>query len=737
MDEQEQHGWKVEKRLALKVRLRRLKNADERLENRFWYLLYRLGYAELNQSRDFQITIERHGAKAHLKQIDVFAKDDETVIVAECKASGSPRKRSLQKDIEEFGALKGSLAASIKKHYGPQHKPKILWMFVTENIIWSAPDKERAAGQNIRIVTERELRYYLQVAEHLGAAGRYQFLAEYLKNQPIPGLGKRVVPAIRGKLGGRRFYSFVTTPRTLLKIAFVNHRSLNDPDGLPSYQRLVNRTRMRQIGRFIQGGGFFPTNILINFSRQVQFDIVKHEPDADVTYGQLHLPDRYQSAWVIDGQHRLYGFANLPAQYLDSNLFVVAFEELPRQDEANLFVTINHEQRSVPKTLLDDLQGELKWGSTVPGERVGAIAARLIGLLNADVGEPFYGRVTQQGIPATSRTCLTVPALKDGLRKSGLIGRPILRDQQLDLGPFSGSTDLETLERARSGVNALFGMVRENNPTQWELGRDGVVCTNVAIQAFFMLFASLVSYMEANKGMDARELDAAEVVSEIEEYLEPVLKFLTATPEPSLRSFFTVQFGSGGPPEYYYRLCSLVKGSFSDFTPDGYQKWEAEQSDDKIRYADLKLKDMNIRVQAYIFDTFKLLYGRERDAYWHKGIADKTIKGNAYQKSLDDDDDVRLPLENYLDVVEYKRIVENKQHWPIFKAVFDIPLPGQKGLSKNLGWMERFNELRRISAHATRERSYRFEDFDFIDFVHDEFVRRSAATPPSMVGSGA
>lgn len=729
VENHEKNGWIVEKQLSLKVRLRRAKNPDERLENRFWYLLYRLGYAELNQGRDFQITIERPGAKALTKQIDVFAKDDETVIVAECKASSSPRKRSLQKDVEEFGSLKGPIAAAVKRHYGPHHKPKILWMFVTENIIWSGPDKERAAGQNIRIITERELRYYQQVAEHLGSAGRYQFLAEYLKNQAIPGLGNRVVPAIRGKLGGRRFYSFVTTPRLLLKIAFVNHRSLNDPDGLPSYQRLVSRTRMRQIGRFIQDGGFFPTNILLNFSNKVRFDVVKHEEEADVTYGQLYLPDRYQSAWVIDGQHRLYGFANLSSKHLDSNIFVVAFEQLPRQDEANLFVTINHEQKSVPKTLLDDLQGELKWGSDVPAERVGAIAARLIGLMNSDVGEAFYGRITQQGIPATSRTCLTVPAIKDGLRRSGLIGRPILRDQQLDLGPLSGSSDVETLERARCALNTVFGMIRDNNPVQWALGRDGVICSNVAIQAFLMLVASVIKYMEANKALDAREMEASELVMEIEEYLEPVLKFIASSSESILQSRFKVQFGSGGPPEYYFRLASLVKSAFSDFTPDGYETWEAEQSDDRIRAADQKLKEMKMNVQAYIFDTFKAIYGPVRDAYFHKGVVDKSIKAKAYEKSLDDDDESRLPLENYLDVIEYKKIVENKQHWSLFKAVFDIPLPGQKGYSKNLTWMERFNELRRISAHATRERSYKMEDFDFIDFMYDTFLQKSAAIP--------
>src|SRR5205823_7940704 len=112
---------------------------------------------------------------------------------------------------------------------------------------WSTTDKQRALSENIQIITERELRYYAQIADHLRRAARYQFLAEFLKDQPIPELKGKTVPATKGKLGGKTFYCFVTTPRHLLKISFVNHRSLNDPEGAPTYQRLVSRSRMRDI----------------------------------------------------------------------------------------------------------------------------------------------------------------------------------------------------------------------------------------------------------------------------------------------------------------------------------------------------------------------------------------------------------------------------------------------------------------------------------------------------------
>lgn len=98
-------------------------------------------------------------------------------------------------------------------------------------------------------------------------------MAEFLKDQQIPELANRKVE--RSKAGRRKpFFCFVTTPRHLLKISFVNHRSLNDPEGAPTYQRLVSRSRMRDIGDFIKVGGYFPNNLIINFTRNVRFEKV-------------------------------------------------------------------------------------------------------------------------------------------------------------------------------------------------------------------------------------------------------------------------------------------------------------------------------------------------------------------------------------------------------------------------------------------------------------------------------
>jgi DGQHR domain-containing protein len=438
---------------------------------------------------------------------------------------------------------------------------------------------------------------------------------------------------------------------------------------------------------------------LLNFTRAVRFDQIARDDVADVSYGNLYLPDRYRSVWVIDGQHRLYGFSPVEDKFLDQNIIAVAFERMHTTEEAQLFVTINHEQKSVPKHLLEDLEGELRWGSKIPSERVGAICSRLINVLNSDVGLPFHNRVTQQGITSTNKTCLTIPALKDALRRSGLVGRAVMNNSVYELGPLCGATDIQTLEKARSALNSYFEQVRDANLGQWEKGREGFLSTNVGVQAHMLFLAALIRYWEVNAATNAKEMEAEEVILELEEFLQPVLDFLSQASDATMEATFKVVFGTGGPREYFFKLCRIVKERFADFEPEGMKEWEAEQSDENISAADRRIKEIVIAMQKRIFATFRALYGEKNDAYWHKGISDKNMKAEAYRRSLEYEDEDRLPLENYLDVIDFKKIVENKQNWPLFKNVFDIPEPGDKGRAKNLKGMERINELRRISAH--------------------------------------
>jgi len=713
-------GWEWDRKLKKTIRIKQEKSTDEQLENEVWCFFYKMGYPEMNEGRHFKVRYDRRGKIIDEKQIDVYAKDDETVVFVECKASEKLKQRRLAEDIDAFANKKSYFAKTIAKYYGPDFNPKILWLFVTKNIRWSRIDKERAEAENIQVITDREFRYFDTVVNHLGPAAKYQFLAEFLKGKKIPALKNTFVPAIRGKLGGKHVYCFVTTPKQLLKIAFVNHRALDDPEGYPTYQRLIDKSRRKKIALYLENGGFFPTNFLVNFSEKVLFKPQFKDKANDIHYGQLYLPDKYKSAWVIDGQHRLYGFSGLSDKFLRQNIMVLAFEKLPRTEEANLFVTINAEQKPVPRSLLDDLEGDLKWGADRPTERIGAISSRLVKILNADLGEPFYNRVTAQGIRITDQTSLTVPEIKDGIKKAGLVGRSIMKHKVYEPGPLCEADDDGTLKRARISLNLYFSIIKEANPERWEKGKAGYLCTNPGIRGYLTLLASLITFIEEKNKIDAKQLDPVDLIGEIEDYLKPILLYVEIADDSEFEEIFKVKYGSGGPVQYYFKLVGLINEEIHEFSPEGYEDYIQSQSEEKINQADSIVKELQTIIPAYIFDKFRELYGKED--YLEVGVPNVDMRTAAWNKQQKEDKSIRSPkMETYFQFIELKKIVEMKKNWHLFKDVFNIPIPEKKGLNKHTAWMDRINEIRRVSAHGFG-RSYTLKDFKFLDWIYKKFT---------------
>lgn len=714
-------GWTVEKLDTKRVKAKRRKPIDERLENRFWTSIYRLGYSVLNTGRGFKVLVSKRGEPALYKQIDVFAKDDETVIVAECKACEEPRKRNLQKDLNEFIALKGAIAASIRKYFGNNFKPKIIWFFVTENVIWSKPDLERARQGRIQVMRESEYRYFSQIIDYLGPAARPQFLAEYLSGVSIPEMENITTPAIRGTLGGNKFYAFVATPEQLLKIAFVNHRALNDPEGAPTYQRLIQKARLKQISKFLGNGGFFPNSILINFKEKVRFDSQVKTGEWPVQFGMIYLPSKYKSAWIVDGQHRLYAFSELEEERKKEHLVVIAFERLPEEKEANLFVTINHEQKRVPKNLLDELEGELKWGSNVPKERIGAIASRLIALINADNASPFYGRVATPGIKQSEETCLTVPEFKIGILATDLLGSELFKGKQYQLGPLCGENDKATLDKAADAFNSYFDLLKTANPDRWAKGKQGYLCSNISVGGHIRLLSALIDYVADKTKQDMLQLEGSEVVGQVHPYLTTVIAFVRDASDDEFAARFKPSFGSGGMVKQFFRLCEQVSKIAPDFSPTGFSEWLKSTNEDDAKYADDAVK----RLQTAVHDAAMVILKKEYGSDIEKGVPNDQILTKAYGRQLEDKrKNEEKPIDAYFDLMDFKEIIEHKKNWSLFRDVFDIPLQGDKGLAKNLKWLVQLNSLRRISAHPGVDRQYKPSDIEFLKWLDAELSQR-------------
>jgi len=184
------------------------------------------------------------------------------------------------------------------------------------------------------------------------------------------------IEAVELEQQGKKMYVFTTDGQTLFDMSTVSRREENKETG---YQRNLREARARSIASYLDAQqGLIPNNFIINFEPSV----VYHD-------GQLVIPPDPDIAWVIDGQHRLYG---LHLAQTDLPVSVLAFIGLSVQDQAALFIKINRTQKGVPSSLylvLLPLIGD--------EESLERKVRDLVSLLNSEEDSPWYDNVNMTG----------------------------------------------------------------------------------------------------------------------------------------------------------------------------------------------------------------------------------------------------------------------------------------------------------------------------------------------------
>jgi DGQHR domain-containing protein len=174
------------------------------------------------------------------------------------------------------------------------------------------------------------------------------------------------------------FYVITLDSKVLLRLCTVSRR---EDDRQRGYQRHFDERRAREIADFVdQRKGYIANNIILNFTGDVRFDENKQ---------QLVIPKKENIAWVVDGQHRLFGLLRANR---GMELSVAAFIGLPDNEAAKLFQIINSKQRPVSASLIYDLLELTKEG--LPAELRGH---DLVKRLNEDGDSPWFGQIKMIG----------------------------------------------------------------------------------------------------------------------------------------------------------------------------------------------------------------------------------------------------------------------------------------------------------------------------------------------------
>ena len=179
------------------------------------------------------------------------------------------------------------------------------------------------------------------------------------------------------------FYVGVMSAMDLRKIAAADTRrkETREVEIYTGIQRELSSKRQTEITDYISTfDAAFPNSFIITIKSE---DILSQEGET------LKIRAHEKAASIIDGQHRLAGFT--ASNSGNFQLIVSIFIDLPIEDQAMLFATINLKQTKVNPSLVYDLFEETKLRS--PQKTCHNISKAL----NTEKDSPFYHRIKPLG----------------------------------------------------------------------------------------------------------------------------------------------------------------------------------------------------------------------------------------------------------------------------------------------------------------------------------------------------
>ena len=349
----------------------------------------------------------------------------------------------------------------------------------------------------------------MALVDHRGSAARYQLLGNLFSKTTIKGMDERV-PAIEGKMGNMTYYSFLIEPERLLKIGYVLHRNKANHDQMPTYQRLIKKDRLKSIREYVNNGGFFPNSLIISIDSKdgnVRFDRASQNlQGAHSHVGTLYLPKEYQSAYIIDGQHRLYGYSD--SKYAGSDtLPVIAFVNMEKDKQVKMFMDINENQKPVSKTLRNILNIDLNWTSDNLSKRREAVILNISQALGENPNSPLFGRIITGEDSINEKRCITIDYVKVALEKTNFFNKYNKKNEVIDRGLFDKIDSEKTFEIVYSYVRNCLQVIADMCEEEWEKGSAGFLTINNTIVGVIRVIADITNITLKENHFDINALD--------------------------------------------------------------------------------------------------------------------------------------------------------------------------------------------------------------------------------------
>ena len=735
------NGWETfGKPLKTKTKLKKRKEHSKQFEDDIWCQFYNLGFRHLNFDENLKLPFSKDSKDT--KQIDVVAIKDDTIFLIECKSSENISPAKLLKD--EFDLLKLRLDGfkkAIWQIYG--REKKIKYIFATRNL------RINPESIHIQRLDESKSFYYNNntydyinnLIKNYKNAAFYQFLGLVFKNEVI-NQNKVEIPAVKGKMGKKDYYMFSIEPSLLLKMGFVLHRTRANESEFPTYQRLLVPSRLKGITKFIDEGGYFPNSILINFNtkkHKIDFDANSKPTASNACSGTLKIPNAYGIAYIIDGQHRVYGYAN--SIYIENNTIpVVAFDGLDTIEQLEIFMDINQNQKAVSPSLRLDLEEDLYWDSDRIDSRLKALRSSIVKMLANSESSPLYNKISV----GEDKAALTFLPFTNAISNSNLL--PTAKGNKYNPDSLIGSLyDTNNQDHNREMFKAkkkivdfiisCYDFVEQKYSEIFNKEKYFIV-SNRGTYAFISLIGNLNKFETENGNINFSS-DTETRFNCIEKYLTALLDELSNLEKEEEEKHLIIR-GQGAEIAWLRFFQSLINKKHKTYNPPELIDWEERQNEELQSEG----RKFGVEIEKYIkkqvLKNLNDLFNEnweleinsikreclkraeeEKERNYKEGLGVKEI----HWTEMFNINDYKTIIKKYFTKNPQDQGLEPVVGFTPFKDIFSIDIgEGFNSTDQRIKWISRFNSYRNLWAHeGTKEKRLNKEEVNFLEKIHNHF----------------
>ena len=679
-DDYMKNGWEVVTTLKRKMKIQREKDTGRRFEDEVWCMFYNLGFRTLNYDEHLEVPWGRGSGDHH--QLDVVAVDDEAIFVVECKAADKSKNANFKKEIDNLCQYKEGVTKALRQIYGDK---KVKFVFATRNYKFSetSEDLQRLKDNKVYHFNENSYNYINNLIKAYKSSVKYQFYGLMFKDELIN--DKKIkVPALKGTMGGHDYYMLSIEPDKLLKIGFVLHRTKVNDSMAPTYQRLLVPSRLKGITKFIDEGGYFPNSIIVNFDSPKNKLKIQFEPSSNVgestnsRLGILSIPNAYGIAFIIDGQHRVYGYAG--SKYKDTNTIpVVAFDNIDSQEQLKIFMDINENQKSVNPSLRLDLAEDINWDSERADSRMLALRSSIIKVLTRDSNSVLYNKISVGEDSAK----LTLKPFVNALNKSSLLPKASNKTytQDVDVCLYD-CNNLDHNKAMNDAKKRITNLLRDSYAYMYDKLEEDIFKNffedNRGTYAFIVIVGSLNRYL-INSGHLTQKSTTEQQIQAMSPYFDVIADYLTNLPTEHRNTLFIVK-GAGADTTWLHMFENAINEKYHDFQPDGLKEWKESQDGNLQQEGQNYGKQIEQILHDRVLNKLQELHGEK----WEKTVFE--IKARCLQRmSSDFPEDSDIDENNwsdYMQASDYKDIIE--KNWILTKENDEMYITFEKEFSIRL-----------------------------------------------------